>query len=280
MKLSVFYTNDCNILCEHCFLGRITEKHFMRNELLKNVLSQAIECDIDVISFTGGEPLLYWDNISKELNVGLLNNIKLTISTNGFWARNEDSTKKMMEKLKSKNIKQIELSYDEYHAKFIPIENIYNIIDIAKIYNIVVKIIMSVSNELSYLVLYSKLLKYICAENIIIQKVAKFGNANNNAISSFQDIKQCIGVRCEQIMNPCVTYTGDVFACCGPCVVSGTNNILYISNLNNERLDSIINKMLRDSKLRAIHKYGPSVLLKKDYIKKCSSLCDICMNKF
>ena len=199
MKLSVFYTNDCNILCEHCFLGRITEKHFMRNELLKNVLSQAIECDIDVISFTGGEPLLYWDNISKELNVGLLNNIKLTISTNGFWARNEDSTKKMIEKLKSKNIKQIELSYDEYHAKFIPIENIYNIIDIAKIYNIVVKIIMSVSNEFSYLVLYSKLLKYICAENIIIQKVAKFGNANNNAISSFQDINQCIANRLREL---------------------------------------------------------------------------------
>lgn len=278
MKLSIFYTNNCNIICEHCFLGEQNEKHRMSNSMLKNILIQSKELEISTISFTGGEPLLYWNDIHKVLQTVNLKNKKLTVSTNAFWANTGEAADNMCLNLCENHITQLEVSCDEYHTKYIPIQNTINLINSAKKFGLSVKIVMSVSNDLSYLSIYSKLIKHISPERIIIQRVALFGNAKQNSINTNIDLEKFKGVKCNQVLNPCITYSGNIYACCGPCIVLGTNNVLYLTNINKESLKSAVNSMLKNNIIRQIYEQGP-YSLNTEYEVVCgSSMCEFCID--
>lgn len=280
MKISIFYTNKCNINCEHCFLGNKGNYHRMSNHMLNDILNQCKQIGINTISFTGGEALLYWENINNVLRTVDLEGVKITFSTNAYWAVNSNKSDKFCEQLKEQGVSQLEVSCDEYHAKYIPFNNVINLIQSAKKFCIDIKIIMSVSNKLSYLGLYYKLLKYVTSKTIILQNVAQFGNAKDNNIDSFLENNKFQNVKCEQVMNPCITYTGDVYACCGPCVSLGTDNVLYISNLSNNDLASIIEQMKTNRTIISIYEQGPYCLKKDKRNNYCSSLCDFCMENY
>ena len=266
MKLSIFYTNHCNINCDHCFLGKQVNRCVMNRKMLHNVLIQAKSLGINTVSFTGGEPFLYFNSI-----------IKITISTNGYWANTIENTNKICKELSKSCVSQLEISCDEYHIKYIPLENILNIINIAQKYQILVKIIMSVSSDLSFLRLYSKLVKHIPSDKVIIQRVALFGNAKDNSIDCSIELNKFKDTKCEQILNPCITYSGDIFACCGPCVVLGKKNNLYLSNISENTLDFAINRMMSNNIIQKIAKDGPCSILSEFSNQKCSYLCEICM---
>lgn len=277
MKLSIFFTNHCNINCEHCFLGEQRQKYKMSDEMLTRILIQAKELGIKTICFTGGEPLIYCDNICNAIKMFELKDIKFTVSTNAFWSDTIKNADRMCLKLHDSYIKQLEVSCDAYHIKYIPIQNIINLIEAAEKYCMTVKIIMSVSNDVSYLSIYSKLLKYTLPSNIIIQQVALFGNALKNSIDSNINIERFKKIKCDQILNPCITYSGDIYACCGPCIVLGKTSSLYLSNIDCESLAFAIKKMMSNRVIQKIYNNGPYSIAHAKTPKICSSLCEICL---
>ena len=217
-------------------------------------------------------------NIERVLKSINFDNTKFTVSSNAYWACDISSTRKMLEKLHDMSFQQIEISYDEYHAKFIPFQNIVNVIEEAKQIGIDIKIVMSISNNYSYIPFYIKLCKLLPKRNIILQRVAWFGNARKNEIDSFISADSFVGKKCRQLFNPCINYRGDIFACCGPGVISESESLLYVSNLEEEDLTTALKKMMSNETLLKINENGPMILCtESSKQKKYSSLCELCM---
>lgn len=277
MKLSIFYTNKCSIKCDHCFIGEQKKIYRMSDDMLEYVLSQNRNLAFGVISFTGGEPLMYWEDIRKSIQNNKLENVKITISTNAYWADSKENSDKMCMDLLDNGISQVEVSCDEYHCKYIPMKNTINLINSAKEAGLNVKVIMSVSNDLAYLSIYSKLIRYVVAKDIVIQHVALFGNAAKNAIDSKVEFEKFVGVRCDQLLNPCVMYNGDIFACCGPGIIMGKSSNLYLGNIRTESIENIMNKMYGSAFIQQIATEGPASLANKGNKIDSSSLCEFCL---
>lgn len=281
MKLSIFYTNKCNIACRHCFLGKQEKAFHMSDDLLVGILRQSKKIGISKISFSGGEPLLFWKNISMILERESTDGIKISFSTNAMWASSQQIANEMCKHMRVIGITQLEVSCDEYHQEFVPIQNVYNLIEAANKWDIQTKIVMSVTDDLRYLNLYANLLKHnLTPKQIITQRVAGYGNAKENSIDTPLDAEQFRNIKCGQIMNPCVTYNGDMYACCGPCVVSDQKNPLYVANLSKIDLASAIDAMRQSTRVSKIYTDGPGSLIECKKIKNCSSLCDLCLGNY
>lgn len=81
------YTDACNAACSQCGM-RATEK-FKRSVLdvdyVKKIIDHCAENQVEAISFTGGEPLLYLDNIVELITCANRAGIQYNrTGTNGF----------------------------------------------------------------------------------------------------------------------------------------------------------------------------------------------------
>jgi MoaA/NifB/PqqE/SkfB family radical SAM enzyme len=58
-RIVIELTNRCNLRCQHCFDERHAATGDLPLEILDKVLREGRSCDIDTLSFTGGEPTIH-----------------------------------------------------------------------------------------------------------------------------------------------------------------------------------------------------------------------------
>jgi hypothetical protein len=72
---------------------------------------------IGTIEFTGGEPLLFPDEIIRLVERAHKNGQKTFIVTNATWAESHKAAEKTVGFLKNAGLQQMDVSYDEFHSK-------------------------------------------------------------------------------------------------------------------------------------------------------------------
>ncbi len=109
-QLIIQYADHCNAKCPQC--GMNTANKFQRNKLegntVRSILDHAANLGFHAVSFTGGEPLLFFDEIMEFIYYASTKGIKYSrTGTNGFIFRNSDSPnfENRMEKI-AKALKQ------------------------------------------------------------------------------------------------------------------------------------------------------------------------------
>lgn len=129
----IVYTYKCVAECKMCgFSCSPDREEKMDVETAKSIIKQAKELDYGLIGFVGGEPMLFREEIYELLNECKRLNIASTISTNCYWANTEEEAEKILEELMSCGIHHIKISTDDFHSKFVPYENIGNVIRAAR----------------------------------------------------------------------------------------------------------------------------------------------------
>lgn len=122
-QLIIQYTDRCNARCPQCGM-RVTEQ-FRRSRLdidvAKKIIDSAAEKGVKAISFTGGEPMIFLDEIVELLKYAHDAGIKYTrTGTNGFIFMNpdshdyEDRITKIAETLSSSGLYTFWISIDSY----------------------------------------------------------------------------------------------------------------------------------------------------------------------
>ena len=120
---------SCNSKCSHCLINSNQEVPIsLSEESIDNVVNnyKYIAKSTSQIIFTGGEPILYLDNIQTILTK-LKNYIKKTpvkLITNGYFANSINSCT-ILEKFPK--LDEVVLSYDEYHTKYSATNYIFNL---------------------------------------------------------------------------------------------------------------------------------------------------------
>ena len=67
MELVVFSTNMCNINCKHCFINRDEELFPPNINIISEIIDSSQKAGINRLTFSGGEPLLFWSNLKTIL---------------------------------------------------------------------------------------------------------------------------------------------------------------------------------------------------------------------
>lgn len=273
------YSTRCNIKCRHCVAaGERPVEQKMDPDLALDIIREMSACNINGISFTSGEPILFFDDICRAVNTCREEGIYSRVVTNGFWAKSKPDADKIVSRLISNGLDQLRISSSRWHQEFISRDNIMHATQSCK------------NNGLDYFVSFvtdfSK--KDDSHErflrdnglNYFPEPVIYFGRAgelNRREISTdyFPNVCQ---------MNPYLTPDLNMHACCDGSGSFSETNFLFLGNLRNDSIEAIFQKkennilynLIRSAGLSAI---ASSLGMKASEIVKYRK-CELCEKLF
>ncbi len=126
-KIAFGYSTQCNIKCEHCVAADDSRKHIkMDLAQAKEIIKELAGAQVQGISFTAGEPLIYLDDICELLVLCREYGIYTRVVTNSFWAKTPERAEDYIVQLKASGLSQLRLSYSRWHQKNVKRKNIVN----------------------------------------------------------------------------------------------------------------------------------------------------------
>jgi MoaA/NifB/PqqE/SkfB family radical SAM enzyme len=133
-QMVVILGNKCTAKCEMCCLNASPQcnEKIDYKQISEYILSSKEMPEIKIIHFSGGEAFLYYKDLLSLIRLCTDIEKSTSVITNGFWATNYEITLQRLKELKEAGLYAIGVSYDEFHAKFISINNIKNILRASK----------------------------------------------------------------------------------------------------------------------------------------------------
>ncbi len=119
------YSTTCNISCAHCVAAEETPV-IKKMELAKakEIIRDMALAGVTGISFTAGEPFIYYDDLLELVSLCREKNMYTRIVTNSFWANTQEKTEQLLGKLKECGLSQLRLSYSRWHQQHVPRHNV------------------------------------------------------------------------------------------------------------------------------------------------------------
>jgi organic radical activating enzyme len=126
-KVAFGYSTRCNIRCAHC-VAASDQPHNLKMDLsqAKKIIRDLSEAAVTGISFTAGEPFIYFDDLLELIDLCKELNIYTRVVTNSFWAKSPESANRHLTMLSECGVSQLRLSYSRWHQQHISRSNILN----------------------------------------------------------------------------------------------------------------------------------------------------------
>jgi hypothetical protein len=280
-------------------------------------LDQARElADIKKLIITGGEPLLFFDEIVEVLAYARSLGLITKVVTNAFWADSEENAVTKLEDLRNNGLDYLSISTDRFHQEFVPIAYVRHALKAAIALG-VPRDIGLVTGESDLPNIWSQISSLgnqgefyfkgdfmgLGAEDYAIDDLPKlttgleilplqrFGRGEEVAKESIlRSLDELNVVTCPVVgRTVSVLPGGDVFWC---CCVNGQNQEIHeffkIGNLKNDKLKNLDDHLESDLLCDYIAFQGPVNLLKdavcmldlKQGRNKFTCMCDVCTEAF
>ena len=126
-KIAFGYSTRCNIRCSHCVAADETPiESKMELTKAKEIIDDMARAGVTGISFTAGEPFIYFDDLLKLLHRCRKHNIYTRVVTNSYWAKTPEKADEILAQLKQNGLCQLRMSLSRWHQQHVSIENILN----------------------------------------------------------------------------------------------------------------------------------------------------------
>lgn len=177
-ELGVVVGYGCNFKCAHCCTGRVRPRGLTKKE--QTAVTKAIaRYSPRTILFVGGETTLYLKTINSILSsVRNLSGSKITITTNGHFAGTRESSLCMLRSFRK--LDSVQLSYDRFHAEFLPFENVARLYEACAELGIRFCVINTIASPMELLGL--KKLASVGKLKVLVNKALPSGSAAVNGI--------------------------------------------------------------------------------------------------
>ena len=229
------YSTRCNIRCAHCVAADA------RPDNTKMELAQAKESIRDMaaagvtgISFTAGEPFLYFDDLLELIDLCREQSIYTRIVTNSFWATTAEQARQRLDRLKQNGLCQLRLSYSRWHQQHVPRHNILNAVNGCQQAGIdyFVSFVTDFSKEDEDYeqFLRDHTLKFFPEPVIYAGRADSF--KRKALCTDYQDN------RCA--MNPYLAPDLNLYACCDAGSHFHTTNFFLLGNLGSQSIDQLL----------------------------------------
>lgn len=283
-NLAIFITNKCTAECEICSLRCSPKgKDILDVNRLKKILNSCKSTKIKRVTFTGGEPFIYMDNLFSLIKHCTEIGLSSSVMTNGFWAEDALTTKNIVKNLKKHGLKSMGISYDNHHKKFIPPRNINLILKAAYEYGLPTLIMVTrmMDDDLG------DVINSLSSDNpnikLVINACQPVGAAKENydksKFSTTIDLKDKLYCPYGNTMS--IFSNGLIFPCCSHYVFDTSLNI---GNYINTDIPQAIESIKKNTDISSLIYYGLNSILDKDVINeplnRFACECEICSKIF
>jgi MoaA/NifB/PqqE/SkfB family radical SAM enzyme len=287
--VGILYTRTCPLSCRHCIISsspRATEK--MTTQMASDLIDQIPEF-CDSVCFTGGEPLLYYNEILPLIRQARSLGLRTSLVTGAGWVSTSkpEIAKARMRGLKEAGLQTLCVSWDVYHEEYSRPENAQLLIEEAKAVGIPVTVRGVVSADGAKAEIEDKLVSIqVNYEKI---PVIRLGHAEGLPEEHFVFTPTISRGGCSTVLTPVIEPDGHVYACCGPSRGSDRSSPLVLGNVFDEPLESILARAQEDPILEAIERIGPYGLFQlvkdspglRDILPKRAAytgICELCLD--
>jgi len=244
----------------------------MSTHLGIKAIEEAAELGAEWISITGGEPFLEPDLLKALIEYAYEKGLKTEVVSNGFWAETSEKAESTLSPLWRLGLDVINLSVDDFHQEYVPIQHVKNAYDAAKKLGLKIVIMTATSNN-----------NQITAETIpaLLQdeKIQKIGGQlvrDPNALlvetpitpagcgKSINDLEYTLitEVKCREALRDIgIGPYGTVYPCCGPLATR-----IDLGNIKYSNLKNILKEAEKDEIMASIRK---GVTISGVYTSKC-----------
>jgi len=92
----------------------------------KEIIRDMAMAGVTGMSFTAGEPFIYYDDLLEMVDLCREKKIYSRIVTNSFWATTPEKTEQMLCTLKKCGLSQLRMSCSKWHQQHVPRQNVLN----------------------------------------------------------------------------------------------------------------------------------------------------------
>ena len=278
-KLAFGYSTRCNIRCAHCVAtGDLPAGRTMDHDKAKEVIAAMVRAGVDGISFSAGEPFLYFNQIAELVELCRQHGIYTRIVTNSFWAKTAASSDRLVSELKKNGLCQLRLSYSRWHQKNVNRNNVLNAArscqKIGLNYFISFVTDFSKEDDPHEQFLRNHDLTFFPEPVIYAGRAESF--KRRSILTDYQ--ANC----CD--MNPYLTPDLDMYACCDAGSHFPETNFFYLGNLNDKTMEQLFTKTETDGLHNLIRTMGITNIASYTGMKAREiitySKCELCRRLF
>ena len=278
-KIAFGYSTRCNIRCEHCIAADdILDNRKMDHSRAKDIIVAMAQAGVGGISFSAGEPLLYFNEIAELVKLCSRIGMYTRIVTNSFWARTAAVSDSLVSVLKEQGLSQLRLSYSRWHQKNIDRDNVLHAArscrKIGLNYFISFVTDFSMEDDPYEQFLRDHDLLFFPEPLIYAGRAASFKRRN---------IRTDYQANCCD-MNPYLTPDLDMYACCDAGSYFTETNFFYLGNLNDRTVEQLFTKSETDRLYNLIRTMGITSIASYAGMKAREiitySKCELCRKLF
>lgn len=278
-QIAFGYSTTCNVKCEHCVAaGMSTRNGKMALNRAKAVVRDIAHCNVTGISFTAGEPLLFFDDMTHLVRLCREKGIYTRIVTNGFWADTQELSDNIVSGLVRCGLSQLRISFSRWHQKQIDRENIVTAASSCQKYGL--------DYFISFVTDFSKQddsLEQFLRDNhlkFFPEPVIYFGRAGEfNRSSIFTDFQPNF---CS--MDTYLSPELDVFACCDAGNRFTRTDFFLLGNLKDHSIDTLFKKKEKNILFHLIKTMGLTSIASYAGVKASEIVkyrkCELCEKLF
>ena len=136
--LAFLLTDRCNASCGMCcFSCSPRNRALLDVSMVKDYIRQAAELGtVKSVSFSGGEAMLYYDQLRECVAFAKAYGLRSTLVSNGFWGADMEKGRAMLGGLVEDGLTDLSLSVDQFHQEFVPIEAVKNAMALAEEFHV------------------------------------------------------------------------------------------------------------------------------------------------
>lgn len=269
-------TQKCNAKCVHCCFECLpNSSNYLTDDEIEKIVSYAeSHDDVKVVSLTGGEALLRKNKVLEIIQRLSLVGKETTLISNAFWATTEAVTERILSELKLAGLNYLTISYDDYHAEYIPISNVKRLLTIIKKFDIEVALNMVVDRKHIGVDLLKDLGESVFGVRVTMVPASPVGRANDLYFKTIEELElTCPATGWEFVVH----HDGYVYPCCSPSVFESNLRIGSIAEYEVEKLES---QLYSNILLYILKKEGFKWFIEKMHLdlskQKFVSSCEVC----
>lgn len=271
-ELGVNLGYKCNFHCAHCSVLEDPRIKLSPSEI--NLLAKTLRhYNFRSLLFVGGEPTLYI-NIANRilLKAGDLSKTSVKVTTNGHFAGSREKAIKTLSMFSK--LDAVQLSYDKFHARFLPFGNIKHLFDACKVLGKKFNVISAIEDPME--VLLAEKLKKAGRFNIAVQKVLPVGRARLNGIRHpFPSLDRNVLNKSCPNRDKIMYFCGRGFSsCCSSLVFNSNYSFVIHPNVESHLKSDFYESAVLSTFGRLARKLGVSAAdLKPEHSMPCN-LCE------
>lgn len=310
-QFTILTTNRCTAACEHCSMHSSPQRRGKVSlSTITNTVDQFMQDEDrpEVVVFAGGEPTLLRNVLFDAIAYCHEKGLKTRIVTNASWATSMQKADAMINTLRECGLSEVNYSLDDYHARDLNYENVFNAwrasknkgfdsVVIANCYGhhstITSDFIQQQLGEEipvywdehgvpQHSMLRSADGTYYLISNARLQRVGR-GIAVAEEDIIYPRKQSSLNLKCPWVVNSAALSAGShLLACCG--INAHGNEFLDFGDVRGANVVELLHQGEQRLVIQAIRKFGPWFLMKfvsditnRPLFKtRYASVCEIC----